>query len=210
MLDKYKHILWDFDGVIIDSDKARVQGFQTVLDSFPTDQVEELLRFHNQNGGLSRYVKFRHFFEQIRKEDVSEERILQLANDFSEIMRVTLTDKSLLIQDSVRYIEKSYQRVPMHIVSGSDGQELRFLCRELGIDALFQSIEGSPVAKTRLVANLIESGQVHANQTCLIGDAGNDFEAATANGIDFFGYNNPSLQSMGCGYIASFERLRYE
>ncbi|MHB1277556.1 MAG: HAD family hydrolase [Bacteroidia bacterium] len=207
MLDKYKHILWDFDGVIIDSDRARVEGFRTVLGSFPADQVAELLRFHSQNGGLSRYVKFRYFFEQIRKEEVSEKQILQLADDFSEIMRVTLTDRSLLIPDSVRFIKKSYQRVPLHIVSGSDGQELRFLCRELGIDSMFRSIEGSPVAKTQLVANLIGSGQVQADQTCLIGDAGNDFEAAMANGIDFFGYNNPSLRSLGSGYITSFERL---
>ena len=61
-----KIIFWDFDGVILNSNKVRDSGFEIVLKDFPKNQVELLLNYHRQNGGLSRYVKFRYFFEVIR------------------------------------------------------------------------------------------------------------------------------------------------
>lgn len=69
-----ENIIWDFDGVIVESNHIREKGFRKVLESFPENQVEELLVFHNNNGGLSRYVKFRYFFENIRKEEISSPR----------------------------------------------------------------------------------------------------------------------------------------
>ncbi|SPZ88463.1 Uncharacterised protein [Sphingobacterium multivorum] len=101
ILNKYKVILWDFDGVIMDSMPTRSLGFVKTLADFPKEQVDQLLEFHNSNGGLSRYVKFRYFFEEIRKEAVSESKVMELAHKFSEIMLSLLIDEKLLIQDSV-------------------------------------------------------------------------------------------------------------
>lgn len=207
MIFDYKYILWDFDGVIIDSDKARVSGFIKVLENYPKEQVAQLLEFHAKNGGLSRYVKFRYFFEQIRSDSISDEQVNELADAFSKIMRITLTSPNLLIEDSCAFIRNYYQKVPMHIVSGSDGNELSFLNEQLGLKQYFKSIQGSPVPKIKLVENLILSGEIEVSSTCLIGDAKNDFDAASINGIDFFGYNNESLIGIGKGYITAFDKL---
>ena len=205
-MNKYKYILWDFDGVIIDSNHARVLGFERVLSEYPKNQVDQLLEYHTRNGGLSRYVKFRFFFENIRNEKVSEDRILDLANQFSEIMKEILTDTALLIMDSVEFIQENHSNCQMHIVSGSDGTELRYLCAHLNIAHFFNSISGSPTPKTELVKQLIDSNAIVGPEACLIGDAGNDFDAANANGIDFYGYNNPALKGKGKGYIDQFKK----
>jgi phosphoglycolate phosphatase-like HAD superfamily hydrolase len=204
----YKYILWDFDGVIIDSDKARVSGFIKVLENYPKEQVDQLLEFHAKNGGLSRYVKFRYFFEQIRLESVSEERVNDLAEEFSKIMRITLTSPQLLIEDTCAFIRENYKNIPMHIVSGSDGNELRFLNEQLGLERYFKTIQGSPIPKIKLVENLINAGEINPSSTCLIGDALNDFDAAHANGVDFCGYNNEQLIGVGNGYITTFGQIQ--
>jgi phosphoglycolate phosphatase-like HAD superfamily hydrolase len=205
MLSRYKYILWDFDGVIINSNPARTLGFKKVLEDFPNDQVEKLLDFHNDNGGLSRYVKFRYFYEEIRGEEVDEHQIQNLANQFSLIMKQILTNPQLLIQDSVSFIQHNCSQIQMHIVSGSDRQELRFLCEKLGISNCFKSISGSPTPKTELVRYLVESEIIDPQITCLIGDSINDFEAANDNNIDFFGFNNPELIGFGIGFINDFK-----
>ena len=205
MVSNYKYILWDFDGVIIDSNHARVLGFERVLSEYPKNQVDQLLEYHARNGGLSRYVKFRYFFEDIRDEEVSEDRILGLANQFSEIMKEILTNTGLLIIDSIEFIRENHSKYHMHIVSGSDGAELRYLCTQLDIAHFFNSITGSPAPKTDLVKQLIDSNEIVGSEACLIGDAGNDFDAAYANGIDFYGYNNPALKGTGKGYIEEFK-----
>lgn len=204
---EYKALLFDFDGVILDSMPVRDQGFREVLSDYPQEQVEALVEFHHRNGGLSRYVKLRHFFEKMRHEPVTEHKIQELSTDFSKIMRELLTDKSLLIADTCTYLQTlatGQCDTQLYIVSGSDQQELQFLCQKLGIDHYFQGIYGSPTAKVENVTQIIQKINLTVDQVALIGDAHNDFEAATANGIHFYGYNNPALRNYGQGYITSF------
>jgi phosphoglycolate phosphatase-like HAD superfamily hydrolase len=203
MLDNYKVILWDFDGVILDSNAVRDLGFKKVLSAYPDDQVNELMRFHHANGGLSRYVKFRFFFEEVLGLSISDEELLKLANSFSEIMKSMLVNPNLLILDSVNFIKHNFEKYKMHIVSGSDQTELRFLCAELKLTSYFHSIHGSPTAKKVLVKNVLHEFKYDVKDCILIGDSINDYEASKDNGIDFAGYNNIKLMPLG-NYIKKF------
>ncbi len=202
-IDK-KNIFWDFDGVIMDSMPVRNKGFELVLKEFPNEQVELLMQFHLKNGGLSRYVKFRYFFEEIRGERVTEEGIKEWAQKFSEIMRKELVQSALLIEDSVNFIKENHKKFKMHIVSGSDGEELRYLCEKLELSKYFISIHGSPVPKKELVKSLLSKHEYEEDDTILIGDSINDYEAAKINNIDFCGYNNAQLKDLKSFYIKSF------
>ncbi|AVR46889.1 haloacid dehalogenase [Christiangramia fulva] len=198
-------IFWDFDGVIIDSEKVRTYGFEKVLEDYPKDQVQQLVKYHHQNGGISRYVKFRYFFEEIRHEEVSDERVEELASRFSDIMVKKLVDKKVLIPETLQFIQKNKDNYRMLIVSGSDGEELRFLCKELEIAHLFEEIEGSPTPKPQLVKQLLEKKKIEPSESVLIGDSVNDYEAAEKNNVQFFGFNNPALKEKDLNYIESFE-----
>jgi phosphoglycolate phosphatase-like HAD superfamily hydrolase len=201
-ITEYKVILWDFDGVIMDSMPIRGRGFEEVLKEYPQDQVAELMAFHEYNGGLSRYVKFRYFFEKIRGEQITEEQVLALADKFSEIMLSLLLDEKLLIMDSVNFIKQNADNYEMHIVSGSDGNELCQICEGLQLAQYFKSINGSPTPKNELVRQVIANNHYEKHEVTLIGDSVNDQEAAQHNDIALFGYNNKDLNSNN--YIDSF------
>jgi phosphoglycolate phosphatase-like HAD superfamily hydrolase len=188
-----KIIFWDFDGVILNSNKVRDKGFKTVLSGFPKEEVDKLLSFHRQNGGLSRYVKFRYFFEEIKGEEISEEEINDWASKFSEIMLSSLKDKTLLIPETNDFIKENYQNYQMHIVSGSDQTELRELCKSLEIEHFFKSIQGSPTPKNDLVKMIIEKHNYEPASGILIGDSINDYEAAKVNDLHFQAFGNKEL-----------------
>lgn len=192
-MTEIKVIFWDFDGVLINSNHIRDKGFLYVLADFPQEQVKQLLNFHKENGGLSRYIKFRYFFEEIRKELVTESSILHYAEKFSSIMREQLINPSLLITDSLDFIIKNQEKYTMHITSGSDQEELRYLCKSLKIDHLFTTICGSPKPKKEILNELITTYKYTHNSCILIGDSLNDWEAAKENSIKFMAYNNFSL-----------------
>jgi phosphoglycolate phosphatase-like HAD superfamily hydrolase len=189
MKTSYKVIFWDFDGVILNSNAIRDEGFEKVLTDYPEEHIEELMQYHKKNGGLSRYVKFRYFFEEVRGEQISENEVNRWAEKFSEIMVEMLNDRSLLIDETNQYIKENFNKQRMHIVSGSDQNELRYLCKELKIDRYFKSIHGSPTAKSMLVKQVIEKEKYSKEDCLLIGDSINDKEAAENNFIDFKGYN---------------------
>jgi HAD superfamily hydrolase (TIGR01549 family) len=201
MTNEVKNILWDFDGVILNSNHIRNFGFEEVLKEFPKKQVDELLAFHKANGGISRYFKFRYFFEEIRKEKKSDIELQVYFEDFTKIMRHKLLDRSLLIYETTSFIRQNFQNYQMHIVSGSDQNELRFLCDFFELKEFFYSINGSPTPKGELIKNLIFQSNLKSEETVMIGDAINDYDAAKLNGIHFFAYNNESLKQFNTLFL---------
>ena len=199
----FNNILWDFDGVLLDSMRVRDWGFRKIFKPYSSKQIEELIEFHRLNGGKSRYVKIRHFYENILDKTISEDEINEYSAEFSELMKKKLTDKKNLIDNSVNFIEKNKSKYNFHIVSGSDQKELRYLCKKLNIYNYFISIYGSPTPKDVLIDKLIKKYDYDIHETCLIGDSINDLEAAYVNKIKFFGYNNNLLKGK-CEYIDSF------
>lgn len=197
-------ILWDFDGVIIDSLSIRENGFIDVLSNYPIDKVDLLLKFHKENGGLSRYVKFEYFFTEILKIKVQDEVLKEYLLKFSTIMRKSLVYEKLLIDDVTTFISKNQDKFKMHIVSGSDENELKYLCEKLKLSQYFKSIHGSPIPKKILVKELIEKENYNCERVCLIGDSINDYHAAKSNNIEFYGYNSAVLKETGYNYINYF------
>jgi phosphoglycolate phosphatase-like HAD superfamily hydrolase len=194
-LNKIQTLFWDFDGVIMDSNAVRDRGFEEVLKDYPQAEVDALMAFHRENGGLSRYVKFRHFFEDIRRESITEAEVNIWANKFSKIMMQLLINPDLLIQETLKFIKANAQKYTMHIVSGSDQTELRHICKSLDIAQYFLSIHGSPTPKNDLVADLLKEKSYDKSSYLLIGDSRNDFEAAQVNGIHFMGYGNEIIKT---------------
>lgn len=192
-----KTVLWDFDGVILDSMKVRDWGFEQIFKDFDKESINELLLFHNKNGGLSRYVKIKYFYEKILNKSISEKEVNEYAQNFSFLMKKELIKTENLILDSTDFIKNNFQNYNFHIVSGSDQDELRFLCNELKISKYFNSIHGSPTPKNELVSNLLEIHNYENEDTCLVGDSINDYEAASINNIKFYNYNNIKINKLG-------------
>jgi len=124
-------------------------------------------------------------------------------------MLANLINKDLLIKETNDFVKANYQNYKMHIVSGSDGNELRKICKGVRIDQYFKSIEGSPTPKKKLVADILKKENYKLEECVLIGDSINDFEAAEVNKITFFGYNNESLKLVGRNYIKPKKIKKY-
>jgi HAD superfamily hydrolase (TIGR01549 family) len=205
-LYNFKHLFFDFDGVLFNSNKIRTKGFETIFSEYPKHMVDKLVDYHNRNGGLSRYHKIRYFFENILIKEISDELLKAYADKYREVMSAELFDEKLQIEDSINFLKtKRNKFVKIYIVSGSDQKELRSLCEFLEIKDLFDGIYGSPIAKNDLVKNVLRNNSFKLAECCLIGDSLNDKDAALINGIAFFAYNNSKLNEFDT--IKSFATL---
>lgn len=199
-----KNILWDFDGVILDSMPIRDYGFRKIFENYSKELVEEFIKYHRINGGLSRFHKIKYFYNELLGKEIDKIEINNYAGKFSLIMKEQLVNPKYLISDSVYFIKKNYKNYNFHIVSGSEHNELNYLCAKLGLTKYFISINGSPTPKNDLVKNLILKEKYDKNQTILIGDSINDYEASKINSIKFYGFNNKELENKSYKYIINF------
>ena len=60
-ISKYKSLIFDCDGVILNSNKIKSNAFRKVLKKFNQIAVDEFIKYHKDNGGISRYIKFEYF-----------------------------------------------------------------------------------------------------------------------------------------------------
>lgn len=200
--------IFDFDGVILDSMPTRSEGFRLCLKDFPSGDVERLVDWHESNGGLSRFIKFRYFLEEIcGRKDVEKEEVDAYCHKFSESMRGLLAHPRYRILETFSFIEKISSKFICYIASGSEQEELRWLCQQHGLTKHFKGIYGSPTPKTEIVGNILSEEQGNFDKAFVIGDSSNDCDAARDHGIFFFAFNSPELKAISDHYINSFEDL---
>ena len=201
-----KNIIFDFDGVILDSVPTKTEGFKKLFEDFPYDKVEKLIQYHEINGGKSRYIKIKYFFNDLLNREISEEEIFEYANKYSEITKEELTNPKYIMEDAVNFIKQNYTKYNMHIASGADEKDLRYICDKLNLTKYFLSINGSPLVKFEIVKDILGNYNYNSEETVLIGDSINDYEAANLNNIEFYGYNNKILKS-NYKYLNNIEEI---
>jgi phosphoglycolate phosphatase-like HAD superfamily hydrolase len=201
-----KNILFDFDGVILDSMKIKGDGFIKLFQEYPKSAVEKLETYHYENGGVSRFKKINYFFSTILNKPIIDAKVNDLAKQFAEIIKISLYDKNNLIAETVNFIKNNHNRYNFHIVSGAENIELNDLCKTFFINHYFITINGSPTKKELLIKKLLEKYQYEKFETILIGDSINDYQAAVSNNIKFYGFNNLELRRFE-NYIETFEKF---
>jgi phosphoglycolate phosphatase-like HAD superfamily hydrolase len=183
---KYRYIIFDFDGVLVESNEIRFNGFRKLFENYPEDQVERLVAYAKANGGVSRYQKIKYFFNEICLKPITEESVNEWADKFSKLVaQDVVTAKS--VEGSVEFLEEYSNVFDFAIVSGSDQVELRNICRQRKIDHFFKMILGSPVEKKDNIASLLTDLNWTPSQSLYVGDSNNDLDAAKANNLNFIG-----------------------
>jgi len=201
-----KNIIFDFDGVILDSVPVKTEAFRQLFSNFPLDLVNQFVLYHEENGGISRYAKIQYFFENLLNQNVPNQLILEYANKYSLLTKEELANPKYIIDDTFDFIKRNYKQYKMHIASGADENDLKYICENLNLTPYFLSIHGSPQVKNKIVHSILVNNVYLNDETVLIGDSINDYEAAYKNNIAFYGYNNPLLKNtIAINYIAKWD-----
>jgi phosphoglycolate phosphatase-like HAD superfamily hydrolase len=180
---EYKTVIFDCDGVVLDSNRVKSDAFYNSVLAYGEEPAKALLEFHQENGGVSRYKKFDHFFESIFPlGDAEQERVhaLQL---YSQYVWEGLFKCNL--EPSLEELRQKSPDSKWMIVSGGDQAELREVFLERDIKKYFDGgIFGSPDTKDEILSREVESGNIEF-PALFIGDSKYDYMAARAVSLDF-------------------------
>ncbi|MDC0992860.1 HAD hydrolase-like protein [Alphaproteobacteria bacterium] len=194
MLDSYPTIIWDCDGVVLNSNNIKTTAFRSVTLPFGELASLALVDFHMQNGGISRYAKFEYFVDFILPVHApglvfgDKSTFLQsLLSDFADEVKLGLLKCD--VAPGLEEFRRSMPETCWLIVSGGDQAELREVFDHRGIAQYFDGgIYGSPDDKHTIVRNLLKSNQIQL-PGLFLGDSRLDHEVAKAFGLDFIFLN---------------------
>lgn len=183
MMKTYDTILFDCDGVILNSNKIKSQAFYNIASAYSIPAARELVEYNQQFGGVSRHEKFKHFRKNILpKYSHTEPDQETLITQFATYVRNGLMECE--VSPHLNDIRLQFPHAEFAIISGGDQSELTDVFSARNIDHYFTSgIWGSPATKYDNINSQFSSLVVKS--TLFIGDSQLDHQVAESFGFDF-------------------------
>lgn len=183
----WQAIIFDFDGVVVESGKIKTQAFAELYRPYGEDIVAKVVQFHTQNGGMSRYRKFRHFQQYfLNKPPLTEAQEKELDIRFSELV-VEAVIAAEAVPGAIELIHQQATKIPLFVASGTPETELKVIVERRGLTPYFKEVRGAPALKPTIIAEILSAYALNPESVLMIGDAMADFEGAQANGAAFLG-----------------------
>lgn len=179
-----KSIIWDFDGVIVDSVKIKSEAFYQMYVPYGEEVAQKALSHHLAHGGVSRFEKFKLYHREFLGIDLSEAQIKTMANEFSDLVlnKVSAADAVVGVMDFLSDYQAKYD---FFIVTGTPEDEIKEILKRRKIDDFFKVVLGSPKNKTECLNILMQEHGVGLESSVFVGDASTDLNAARNVGMKF-------------------------
>ncbi len=188
-----KVIVFDFDGVIINSNPIKYSAFFQI---FPSKKiikriVEQVLADHREK---SRFYIIGEILSRLKKEKQIEfndlnQQIGFYAKKYNDIVEegAAKCNEVRGAKESLGVLSNKYQ---LYICSGTPLESLKRIIQRRSLRALFKDIYGGPKSKIENLADILKKEKIKGSEAMVVGDGQSDWEAAQKFGCKFIGLRN--------------------
>lgn len=192
---RIKNIFFDFDGVIAESVNVKTNAFYKIYGEFGKDIAGKVVEHHKNNGGMSRFEKFKLYHKEFLNISLNENEIQKLSKIFSKLVKKRTIAAPEVI--GIRpFLEKHYSTMKFWVISATPTDEIREIVEMRKMEKFFIDCFGSPEKKDFWVGNIINDNRLEKDECVFIGDAIADYIAAIKNGIQFVLRETPEGKSL--------------
>lgn len=182
-LDALEAIVFDFDGVILESAAIKGAAFEELFADHP-QHLASIRAHHLENLGVSRFAKFEWIYENLMHRPLSAAESESLGQRYSALV-MEKTATSPFVPGALEALQSLSQRLPLFVASATPQEELSAVVRRRQLESYFVSVHGTPPAKAALLSTIIESGAFAPDRVLMIGDGVSDLDAAESAGCSF-------------------------
>ena len=186
-------ILFDFDGVVLDSVDVKTKAFESIYLPYGEEIAAQVVQHHLAHGGVSRFEKFKWYHRHHLGREIDQDELDALCEEFNSkvFQKVLASDYLPGVKEFIRY--QSTQR-PLYICTGTPETEILQITEALGIQHFFEGIFGSPATKIEMIQRILDTRGYQNENVLFLGDAITDYDAARHHGLQFTGvvyHSNP-------------------
>jgi phosphoglycolate phosphatase-like HAD superfamily hydrolase len=181
-LRRYRRWFFDCDGVLLDSNGVKTDAFRALAQPWGEERASALVAYHQQTGGVSRFVKVRTFVEELLGRRGDEGLVEALLTRYGELVRERLF-VAPVTPGTKELLASLPKEALAFVVSGGLEVEVQEALTRKGLASYFAGVYGSPRTKDELVEMI---GREHGTADgVFFGDAAYDAEVAERFGLEF-------------------------
>jgi HAD superfamily hydrolase (TIGR01549 family) len=208
-IDTYKSILFDFDGVLAESSHVKTEAFAQLFTPFGEKVKEKVIQHHVEHGGISRYKKLRFYYTEYLQEEISEEKLNDIAQTYSNIV-VNKVIATPWVKGVKKFLQNHHKTKELYVVSGTPQKELEYIIQKRHMEKYFRGVYGTPATKPEIIKKILTERTYAPAEVLYIGDSLSDYHDAMKADIPFLGRVPNGVNSSfpkNVQYISDFEDL---
>ncbi|MFA5097257.1 MAG: HAD family hydrolase [Candidatus Margulisiibacteriota bacterium] len=184
-MSKIKAIIFDFDGVIVESMGIKADGFAHIFRDRP-DKVAQIVEYHLAHGGMGRMEKFENIYRLFLNKKINEKEKLSLSKDLTDYVYKKVVECPF-VTGAKEFLQKHKDEYKFFIVSGTPDGEIKSIVNDRGLSPYFIEVLGSPDKKSVLNRRILQNYSLKPDETAFVGDSIDDYEGIKDTGIIFIG-----------------------
>lgn len=192
---KFKVIIFDFDGVLLESVEIKDHAFKTLFKDYP-EHLEEIMEYHFSNNATVRFDKFRYITEIILGKSYDKGTEKSLSKIFSDLVFRSLVECPF-VNGAKEILDFFRDKIPIYIVSRSPADELEKILEIRKLKKYFKKIYAVPWLKPDAIRDIRERENITHEDIVFVGDSEEDFEAARSTCVFFIGRDSGKSFSEG-------------
>jgi len=182
---RFKVILFDFDGVLVESVGIKDNAFVSLFKEYP-EHLAEIMDYHLSNNATIRFEKFKYITENILGLRYDEETEKRLSKKFSSLVFKNIVNCPH-VRGAKEILDFFRDRVPLYLASVSPTDELDDILEARKLKAYFKKIYAVPWIKTEAIQDIMDREGVTPQDIVFVGDSYEDLKSAQSTGIFFIG-----------------------
>ena len=179
-------VILDFDGVIVESVDVKTQAFAALYAPYGPGVVAQVVSYHLDHGGISRFEKFRHFHREFLGKTLSPAEEVSLGARFSALVEDAVV-AAPWVPGAREFLDEHHVRLPLFVASGTPEPELVRIATRRAMRHYFVSMHGSPATKAGNIQLVLQRHGYFPGRVLMVGDARSDYDGAAATGLRFIG-----------------------
>jgi HAD superfamily hydrolase (TIGR01549 family) len=182
-IDSLRAVVFDFDGVILESADIKTDAFLAMYAHYP-EHLAEIRRYHLANTGISRYVKFEHIQRVILGLSYTEEDRRRLSAEFERFTHEKIFTCPQ-VPGAEELLRRLQGRVLRIVASGTPQAELDRIVAGRGMGGWFDEVWGTPRTKPEILREVLARHALDPQSVLMVGDGMSDYQAAREIGTRF-------------------------
>ena len=179
-----KAIIFDFDGVILNSLEVKSNAFYDLYLKYGKSIANKVRNHHNNNTGINRFEKFKFYARNYLGKKITTKESADLSNKLRDLILKKIL-KCDYIYGVRNFIKLNRNNYIFFISSATPENELKIITNKLNISKFFEKIYGSPISKKDHIKKIIKLYNLNKKNVLFLGDALADYKAASWNNINF-------------------------
>lgn len=139
-------IIFDCDGVILESADLKSQAFFKIGEPFGPEIQKRFYDYHLNHTGVSRFEKFAWLYQNQLGREITPGESARLGDLFAKYCAEAVR-QAPFVPSFEAVLDYAYGRWPLFVASGTSQEELSQTLASRGLTAKFQAILGTPPVK---------------------------------------------------------------